>query len=102
MNELLFPIILFLIPVIGAAITGILIPYVKAKVSAAQMEEIAKWVTKAVQAAEILFDAPKSGGEKRDYVIDFIDKTFNSRKEIITRDQIRILLEAAWKQLHKE
>lgn len=102
MNELLFHIILFLIPVIGAAITGILIPYVKTKVSAAQMEEIAKWVTKAVQAAEILFDAPKSGGEKRDYVIDFIDKTFNSRKEIITRDQIRILLEAAWKQLHKE
>ena len=102
MNELLFHIILFLIPVIGAAITGILIPYVKTKVSAAQMEEITKWVTKAVQAAEILFDAPKSGGEKRDYVINFIDKTFNSRKEIITKDQIRILLEAAWKQMHKE
>lgn len=99
MSEQLFNIVLLLIPVIGAVITGILIPYVKTKISATQMDEIIKWVAKAVQAAEVLFDAPKSGEEKREYVINFIDKMFNSKKEIITKDQIRILLEAAWKQM---
>lgn len=100
MNEQVFNIVILLIPVIGAVITGILIPYVKTKISATQMDEIIKWVTKAVQAAEVLFDAPKSGEEKREYVINFIDKMFNSKKEVITKDQIRILLEAAWKQMN--
>jgi len=100
MNEQVFNIVILLIPVIGAIITGILVPYVKTKISVTQMEEIIKWVTKAVQAAEVLFDAPKSGEEKREYVINFIDKMFNSKKEVITKDQIRILLEAAWKQMN--
>ncbi|MBD5476263.1 MAG: hypothetical protein HDQ99_19955 [Lachnospiraceae bacterium] len=100
MNEQIFNIILLCIPVIGAVITGILVPYVKTKISATQMEEIIKWVNKAVEAAEVLFDTPKSGEEKREYVIDFIDKMFNSKKEVITQDQIRILLESAWKQMN--
>lgn len=99
MNEKIFNIVLLLIPVIGAVITGILIPYVKIRISVAQMDEIIKWVTKAVQAAEVLFDFPKSGDEKREYVISFIDKMFNSKNEIITKEQIRILLESAWKQM---
>ena len=99
MSEQIFNIVLLLIPVIGTVITGILIPYIKTKISATQMEEIIKWVTKAVEAAEVLFDAPKSGEEKREYVIDFIDRMFNSKKEIITQDQIRILLESAWRQM---
>lgn len=99
MNEQLFNIVLLLIPVIGAVITGILIPYVKTKISVTQMDEIIKWVTKAVQAAEVLFDAPKSGEEKREYVISFIDKMFNAKHEVITKEQIRILLESAWKQM---
>lgn len=100
MNEQLFNIISLLIPVFGAIITGFLIPYLKTKLSSARTDEIARWTTKAVEAAEVLFDVPGSGEEKRDYVIHFIDKMFNSRKEVITRDQIRILLEAAWSQIN--
>lgn len=101
MNDQLFNIVILLMPVIGAAITGFVIPYLKAKISATQMDEIIKWTAKAVSAAEVLFDAPKSGGEKREYVINFIDGMFNSKKEVITRDQIRVLLEAAWKQMNQ-
>lgn len=99
MSDKLFNIILLLIPIIGAVITSFIIPYLKTKVSVTQMEEIIKWVTKAVEAAEVLFDAPKSGNEKREYVINFIDSMFNSKKEVITKDQIRILLESAWKEM---
>lgn len=99
MNDNLFKVIMALIPVFGAVITGFIVPYIKEKISTTQMEEIIKWVTKAVQAAEVLFDAPKSGEEKREYVINFIDKMFNSKREVITKDQIRILLEASWKEM---
>lgn len=102
MSDNLFKIIMALIPVICAIITGFIVPYIKTKISSAQLAEISEWVTKAVQAAEVLFDAPKSGEEKREYVIDFINKMFNSKKEVITEDQIRILLEAAWKEMIKD
>ena len=74
MNDQSFDILLLTIPVIGVVITSILIPYIKTKISVTQMDEIVKWVTKAVQAAEVLFDTPKSGKEKREYVINFILK----------------------------
>lgn len=99
MNDILFKVIMTLIPVIGVIITGFVIPYIKTKISSAQLDEISQWVTKTVQAAEVLFDTPKSGEEKREYVINFINKMFNSKKEVITEDQIRVLLESAWKQM---
>lgn len=99
MSDNLFKIVMLLIPVFCAIITGFIIPYIKTKITTAQMDEIIKWVGKAVQAAEVLFDTPKSGEEKREYVINFIDNMFNSKKEIITKDQIRILLESSWKEM---
>ena len=102
MNEFLFNLILLCIPVLGAVITGYILPLIKSKISAAQLNTIAKWVEKAVLAAEMLFDAPKSGKEKREYVIRFVCQMFNSKKEVITEEQIRILLEAALQQLTPE
>ena len=102
MDDRLFNILLMLIPVLGAICTYFVVPYLKSKFSLTQLEEITVWVTKAVHAAEVLFDAPKSGEEKREYVINFIDKLFNSQKEVISREQIRVLLEAAWKQMQQE
>lgn len=99
MSDQLFRIIMLLIPVLGAIVTGFIVPYLKSKISATQLDEIIKWVGKAVAAAEVLFDVPKSGEQKREYVIDIIDKMFNSKKEVITKNQIRILLEAAVKSM---
>lgn len=101
MSDLLFQILLSCIPILSIIITSFLIPYLKTKISATQMEEISKWVTKAVQAAEVLFNTPNSGTEKRDYVIHFIDNIFNAKKTIITKDQIRILLEASLKTMEQ-
>lgn len=101
MNENLLNIILLCIPVLGAVITSFVIPFLKANIDAKRLEEIMKWISKAVRAAEVLFDVPQSGEKKREYVIDFIDKTFNSKKEMITKKQIRILLEAAWKEMNE-
>jgi hypothetical protein len=101
MSDLFFSILLALIPVFGALISRFLIPLLKARLSAAQLTQISQWVTKTVQAAEVLFDQPKSGTEKRAYVISMIDELFNSKKELLTREQIEILLEAAWKEMNQ-
>ena len=95
MNDQIFDIITLLIPVTGAIFTGFIIPYIRTKLSAARMDEITKWIAKAVEA-------PHSGTEKREYVIQFIDRMFNAKKEIITRDQIRILLEASLSQIKRK
>lgn len=100
MDDRLFQIILLLVPVLGAIITGYIVPLIKSNISANQLDEIIKWIGKAVAAAEVLFNVPKSGEQKREYVINFIDKMFNVKKEVITKDQIRVLLEAAVKQMN--
>lgn len=100
MDDRLFQIILLLVPVLGAIITGYIVPLIKSNISANQLDEIIKWIGKAVAAAEVLFNVPKSGEQKREYVINFIDKIFNVKKEVITKDQIRVLLEAAVKQMN--
>lgn len=96
MDKNIFSVILALIPFIAAIITGFLVPLIKSKISSTQFELIIKWVGKAVDAAEVLFNIPD---EKREYVINFIDKMFNSKKEVITEEQIRVLLEAACKEM---
>ena len=53
MSDNMFKFIMTLVPVFGAIITYFVIPYIKSKVSQTQMEEIIKWVTKAVEAAEV-------------------------------------------------
>lgn len=99
MNDTIFNLILTFIPVIGSIMAGFLIPYIKAKISNQQLETINQWVIYAVNAAEILFKKPGSGCSKKEYVIAFISNMFNRKKEVITPEQIRILLEAAWKEM---
>lgn len=101
MNDNLFDVVLMCIPVFGAIITSVIIPYIKARISATRMAQITEWTDKAVRAAEVIFDTPECGVQKREYVINFIDKMFNSKKQVITKDQIRILLEAAFRQMDK-
>lgn len=99
MDERLFEILLAIISIIGIIITRHIVPYIKTKISANQLEELTEWVARAVEAAEVLFDAPKSGDAKREYVINFINEKFNSKKTVITEEQIRIILESVWKNM---
>ena len=99
MDERIFSIVLALIPVIGAIVTAYVIPYLKNKIGSENLSNIDYWIRKSVEAAEVLFNTPKSGEQKKEYVIDFINKMFNSKKTVITEEQIEVLLEAAWKEM---
>lgn len=103
MNQSIFNLILALIPVIGFIITAYVVPIFKEKFTDAQIKNIEYWVIKAVRAAEALFVEGASGDAKREYVIHFIEDKFNKDgKELITEEQIRILLEAAWEEYIKD
>lgn len=101
MDAILFDFIIALIPIIGAIITRYIVPFIKTRIAAAELEVAMNWVNKAVLAAEVLFKAPGSGELKREYVINFINEKINKNKVVITEEQIRVLLEAAWAETIK-
>ena len=57
--------------VLSAVITGVVIPWLRTKTTAAQREQVAAWIKIAVTAAEQLLGAGK-GAEKKAYVVDWL------------------------------
>jgi len=85
-----------LIPLLGAVITYILIPYFKAKTTAEQRDEIYFWVQMAVQAAEMVYRERGQGALKKEYVVGFL----TDRGIRLTLEELDVLIEAAVKELN--
>ena len=102
MNEKLFQIILALIPILGAIITGFIIPFIKEKIGAEKLAKYEYWAELAVKAAEMLWTEAGCGAEKKQYVVNFLNEMFNKNKVVITEQQIEILVESAVKQMKLE
>ena len=102
MDEKLFQIILAAIPIIGAVITVFIIPLIKEKIGIEKLAKYEYWTSLAVRAAEMLWTESGAGVFKKQYVVDFLNNMFNSRKTVITEQQIEILIEAAVQQMKLE
>lgn len=61
-----------IISVVALLITTFVIPWIKAKVSDAKMQEIYKWVKIAVSAAEMIYKEAGMGEAKKAYVNSFL------------------------------
>lgn len=85
-----------LIPILGAIITYILVPFFKQKTTKEQRDNIYFWVKIAVGAAEQIYKEKGQGKLKKDYVIDFL----TSKGINITIQELDILIEAAVKELN--
>jgi hypothetical protein len=94
MNEVLFNVIIGLIPVVATIITGFLIPLIVSKLGSEKLATIIKWIGYCVKAAEMIYPEAKSGEAKKAYVIEFINNMFNKKKVVITKEQISILIES--------
>lgn len=99
MDERLFQIILALIPVLGAIITGFIVPFIKEKIGTERLAKYEYWASQAVKAAEMLWRESGSGADKKQYVVGFLNEMFNKNKVVITEQQIEILVESAVKQM---
>lgn len=100
MNEILFKIILALIPILGVILTGFIIPFIKEKIGTEKLAKYEYWVSMAVNAAEMLFTEPNSGESKKEYVVNFLNEMFNKKKIVITKEQLNILIESAVQELN--
>lgn len=99
MNENLFEVLLTLIPVLGAILTYFVVPFLKTRVETAKLEQYRQWADLAVKAAEMLWTETAHGPEKKQYVIQFLDRLFNAKKTVVTEEQLNILIEAAITQM---
>jgi hypothetical protein len=87
----LTPIVEGIITLAVALVTAFLIPYIKEKISEERYIELQTWVNVAVESAEMIYTGTGRGAEKKQYVLDFLDK----KGYIIDFDSVEAMLEAA-------
>ncbi len=84
-------IIVAVLTLVISVITYFLVPYLKTKVSAEQLDTIKFWVNIAVEAAEMIYTGTGRGEEKKKYVLAFL----NRKGFTLNMEEIENLIEAA-------
>jgi LL-H family phage holin len=90
------------IPVACSLITGFVIPWLRSKIENEKLEYMEKWAIYAVKSAELTFPDKKQGAKKKEFVVKFLNSMFNSKKIVISTEQINILVEYAVKELKEK
>lgn len=96
MNTNFTDIVLAVIGLLSAIVTGILIPYIRSKTTKEKRENIYTIVKFAVQAAEQIFLRPGEGQKKKQFVIDYL----SDRGIKLSMEDLNILIESAVKELN--
>ena len=87
-----------LVTLVSAVMTGILFPLIRSKVSVAQWELIKEFAIAGVQAAEILLGAG-NGKEKFEQAKRYIEQQCKKYGIKMDADAIQVAIENAWKAL---
>ena len=89
-------IILAIIGLLSAILTGVLVPYYRSKTTEKQRDNIYTIVRLAVQSAEQIFFQAGSGERKKEYVLTYL----NNKGIKIDKEDLDIFIEAAVKELN--
>ena len=87
-----------ILTVLFALVTLYVIPWLKTKLSAEDLNEIMKWVKIAVQAAEMIYKEAGMGKAKKAYVIEYL----NNIGVKYDADKIDGMIESAVLELKRE
>lgn len=93
----LTPVIELVIALASALITTFLIPYLKQKLSTEKYENLRKWVSLAVEAAEKIYGS-KTGQQKKEYVVSFL----LSKGLVFDVEEVNAMIESEVYKLTKE
>lgn len=97
MNNLTYQILTLVISLIGVLLTGLVVPWLKTKISNERLTSIELWVNIAVAAAEQMKVAGLITEDKKTFVVKFLkDKGIT-----ITDQELNTLIEAAVYELNK-
>ena len=94
----LTPIFEAIITLLAAIITVYVIPYIKKKFSAEDLNTILEWVRIAVEAAEQIITESGMGAQKKAFVKEFLAE----KNIIVDVDKMDLLIEAAVHNMNKE
>ena len=88
-----------IISIMAMVISYFIIPWLKAKLSEARWDNLCKWTSAAVKAAEVLFTGTGLGDKKREYVMSRIKYICDKNGYSFDEDDLRIAVENAWKDM---
>ena len=95
-NEILNNALYIIMSLAIVVVTRYLVPYLKARLTAAEQEGLIQLIENLVQAAEQLFTAEKSGEQKKEYVVSAL-----AGKGIEITEPINAMIESAVYNLDK-
>lgn len=93
-NQIITQLALIIISIVGALVSAYVIPYIKSKASAEDLEKLMNYAEIAVRCANQIF-TPEQWAEKKAYVVNQV-KTFmeTALKVKFTDEQIDTIIEA--------
>lgn len=94
----LTPIINALITLVGLLLTTFLIPYIRLKVSTEKLEQVKKWTSVGVKAAEMIYNESGMGEAKKKYVRKFLE----SKGYKLDIETVDALIEATVREMQQE
>ncbi|MEY8416651.1 phage holin, LLH family [Tissierella praeacuta] len=85
-----------IIPILGAILTYMIVPFIKSKTTKEQRENVYFWIKIAVNAAEQVYKEKGQGKLKKEYVVDYL----MDRGIKLTVEELDVLIEAAVLELN--
>lgn len=92
------PIVNALITLLGLVVTTFLIPWIKLKVSTEKLEQVKKWTSVGVKAAEMIYNESGMGEAKKKYVRKFLE----SKGYKLDIDTVDALIEATVRDMKQD
>lgn len=83
------PIFEAIITIVSLVLTGVVIPYIRQRIGKEKAENLKKWVSVGVKAAEQIYGS-HTGQQKKEYVVSFL----NSKGINFDVDEVEALIEA--------
>lgn len=92
-NELYVKIILAIISILGAIISGVLIPFLKSKITEIKLNRVYDFISFAVRCAEQKY-SKEQWAEKKNFVMDWVISFINKNLGInLTYDDLDVIVE---------
>lgn len=100
-NELFITIVSSVLTILVAIITSVIIPWIKTKITAEQMELLERYTEYAVRCAEQIY-TPEEWQDKKVFVMDYITEIINDRLKLsLTYEDINTLVEGIVNEVKK-
>lgn len=92
-SEQFMQIIMSIITLLGILITSAVLPYIRSKISAEELDKLSYYITVAVRCAEQIY-TPEQWRDKKAYVMSYIRQIIDSKLSIsLTDEQLDTIVE---------